>query len=113
MKNITEDASSSGVTQVSNVAPGQKIDVFGNKNVKDIDELYEQFNGLQDYCDCVICEDTIDNIINLLDVIVNDDMCCDYDKMVCCDLIDELLDITDVDSVTLIRGADGNIYFTK
>ena len=112
MKQINEDTGS-GVTQVSNVAPGQKIDVFGNNNVKDIDELYEEFNNLQDCCDCVICVDTVDNIISLLDTIVTNDMCSDYDKLMCYDLIDELLCVTDVDSVTLMKGLDGNIYFTK
>ena len=38
----------SNVTQVSNVAPGQKIDVFGTKD-KDVDNWYEQLLELKDY----------------------------------------------------------------
>ena len=49
-RKIKEDVAG-GVTQVSNVAPGEQIDVFGEQQPFNISDWYEELLNLQDYQD--------------------------------------------------------------
>ena len=109
----------SNVTQVSNMAPGQKIDVFGTKD-KDVDNWYEQLLELKDYTnlkendidkkDRTLFAGFVSSLINSFEKNIKSEFFSDHDKEFYQVLIDELKEFPQDKSVTIIRTTKGVKY---
>lgn len=108
-----------GVTQVGNVASGQKIDVFGTKD-KDVDNWYEQLLELKDYTnleendtankDRTLFAGFVSSLINSFEENIKSEFFSDHDKEFYYVLINELKEFPQDKPVTIIRTTKGVKY---